>query len=136
MSTFSVKAEELTPEIVRIGNLLHNSHEILNELPFRIWIQKYNRENDDKICLTVEYSKDKTEELSQSESVHTENIFTVSIDRDKPMFTINDELVISPSDIDKLTNWIKENYNPIMKLWGKETVLIHHYPVRIEWFYD
>lgn len=62
MCSFSVKAEKLTPEIIRIGQLLHDSHEILTELPFRIWIQKYSIEEADEPCLTVEYSKYKNGE--------------------------------------------------------------------------
>lgn len=136
MSSFSVKAEKLTPEIIRIGQVIHDSHEILTELPFRIWIQKYNLEEANEPGLTLEYSKDKIGESSPSESIHIENIFSVSIDRVNPMFSMNDNLGIQQSDIEELKNWIKDNYKPLIKLRDKGTVLIRHYPVRIEWFYD
>ena len=117
-----------------VGTIMTSSNEICNDLPFYIWIQVINHDDENKPYLIAEYDKNKGEGATKLSTRRIVNdLLMVSIDRETPCYAEESFLInILQDDMTALIEWIKENYDKLIKLWNRERTTILGYPINLK----
>ena len=113
--------------------MMMDSNEIINDLPFRIWIETRNHERNTIQFLQAEYIKDKIKPIKKPQSIKAENLFTLSIDSVNPdIISAAKPSDISSEDISLLKDWIVSNFEELMELWNNKRKVILGYPLKLK----
>ena len=113
--------------------MMMDSNEIINDLPFRIWIETRNHERNTIQFLQAEYIKDKIKPIKKPQSIKAENLFTLSIDSVNPdIISAAKSSDISSEDISLLKDWIVSNFEELMELWNNKRKVILGYPLKLK----
>ena len=113
--------------------MMIDSNEIINDLPFRIWIETRNHQEDNSPFLQVEYTKQKIEPIKRPLTIKAENLFALSLDSSNPdIISPAKPSDISCEDINLLKHWTLSNFEELMELWNGKRITILGYPLQLK----